>query len=171
MDILKSQRNEELIQKLRDGIITKEEQDELINNYKVMALGVTKKYARSYNFDTMLADATFAVVIAVNKAKGRLKHNNFSPYCFLYIKGFLLRQMKQAQMIEYTNDMEKVLVNGDVEYVDTLDSILSKVEDMTELEVVKMRLQGYKDNEIAENLDISVSNVQRSRLKLESRVC
>lgn len=147
---------------------------EMIESYLGLGLALVARFAKIDDVvDDLVSAAFLAIVQAVNRiAAGHLTHDNVSPYIVTYIKGGLRKELAKRPVI-YTPELaikpmwQRVpLENVDASIpadntLEVEEELASIVSDDTDIEIIRMRLLGYRAIHVAKELGISRGNVSR----------
>ncbi len=175
----------ELLKKVREG--DKVAIDKMIFSHILLALSITNRYKgtrglNSYGHDLSSA-AIVGVVTAVNQiAKGKMiNHDNVTGYIVIYVRQFIADAINHYPTI-YTprrknNEIVKPLSDSlsrrdsqsSIQELETWDLIDSLTDNETEKKILKLREEGYTDDEVGNLVGLSRSQVFRIRHDLFQR--
>lgn len=156
--------------------------DEMVKGYMRLALSIVGKYLRllkSKRFiDDLVSAAMEGVVLAINDVKENQPVENYAAHVATHVHGelgHLLRTMNSNQVKFESGmllDYDRLILEmrDDENYARVEGIIEDNIENELEAQVVKLRKEGYTDEEIADQLEVSRSTVQVIRQDLYDRV-
>lgn len=144
-----------MIEKLKSGVATEDEQNEIARQY----LNVINYYAQGDG--DLISAGNEGLAYAIRNAK-KIRGENLKGWIFLCISRAVAKERKKRAK---GPPMPDLYYTPSTLYRD----IQELCKDDTERTIVKKRVDGYKDDEIAVEIGLSVSGVHRIRMKIKAR--
>lgn len=170
-----------LVQKLRDGTITKSEYDGIFMAHTRLIITIVHEQAwkAPYLFDDLLQIAMLSLYETLDKAALRLTDNNITPYLVVHVRGAILDAIRRGKITRKI-DRDRRSVKSE-SYKDTNTStneIMEAIEFAIEQDknlkrrefkkvIIRLRTAGYDNKEIAGILNISISYIQNLLLDIK----
>lgn len=130
-----------------------------------LAINYAKKFSRGVPFmrHDMISEALLVLVLAVQE---HLDHPNFIAYLKVRLRGALLDMLKVHEPDIPYDDIFPTHDNYSKLYLNDLMQIFSKEE----LKVITMRVDGYTDQEIADDFGVSRTAIVKRRLTICQKI-
>ena len=154
---------QELLPKLREG--DKATKERVITGYMRLAISIANRYG--YNDREVIHSAAlYGVCFAIDRViKGFLEHDNLSGFVIKHIHRFCKEELLNKKTLPLY-DVPDNYVGGTVELFDLFDFL---IKDDVEKQIIRLRMNGLVDGEIAEMLNLSKSFVYRIRKNFQER--
>jgi RNA polymerase sigma factor (sigma-70 family) len=173
---------QELVQKLRDQLITFQEKEELFHELTPLAVKIAKNLATGYLLrkrDDIIAEAMFLLFKFINQAATSLVDNNIEMYLSLSIRNSLLRYIKEDSLVRVAEATQRrtgtKFARVDLSEIAELSArgesnFNEEIEDLTtnplEQKILQLRLQSFTFKEIGQKLKLSPSKIHMLCTKL-----
>lgn len=144
-----------MIEKLKSGVATEEEKNEIARQY----LRVVNYYAQGDG--DLISAGNEGLAYAIRNAH-KIRGDNLEGWIFLCISRIIARARKK--LIKGPPMPHPYYVPSTLYH-----DIQELCKDDTERTIVKKRVDGYKDDEIAVEIGLSASGVHRIRMKIKAR--
>ena len=169
-------RSREIAQKLRVKNATREERDELFLGHLALAAGITGKYVKVCGMvgDELFSEATLAIAMAIEEAPSKLVDDNFTWFCTAKIHSRLMQTWEKRKYVEdFVSACHAKIARGQQRMahraIQLMDDILGLAANETEEQIIKLRAEGYTDEEVAQKIGVPRREVNRIRQKIEER--
>jgi DNA-binding NarL/FixJ family response regulator len=149
--MISRERSMALASKLRAKRITDAERQELWEGHVPLAKSLAAGFGGS---DQRTKIALQAISAALEEAPSQLRNDHFTAFCAAKIRS-KLQQLDQGGEPVPLSSQPRAEAHG--------DKLLATCVSDTERQVVKLRLGGYTDREIAERLGLSAKAVRNAR--------
>lgn len=185
-------RLDELASKVRDGTITAEEKEELTGSFIRLTFCIAKSLGGSNHtkVEDYVSCGLFGIAYAIWHAQEKLKDQNIAAWIIYNIKEHIRRFRRRdhsvpvpastytkakregrplpvAPTVHSLGSHEPCSELGNVYELREIIQLCAK--DDEDRQIIRLRLQGYKDVEIAEKMGVSKSHVNNKRNAIESR--
>jgi DNA-binding CsgD family transcriptional regulator len=180
------ERLQQLVKAVREGVATQSEFTELALGHIRLACSIAVNYANGVQHvgEELINEAVFGLVIALSKAREKLRDDNITPFCVSYMRKHILAYLYQSSMVPvpystlkrrerqganivvpgYTSDTDMIPdIESNLDHVK--EEIQKAIKNDFEREVIQRRALGYNDREIAEQLNEArhiVNNAKRA---------
>lgn len=180
---IEDERLEVLVQRLRDGTITKDERDEIASGHVKLAIGIACCYKGDP--DVLIAEALFGVARGIDHAQQSLVDNNLTPYLVRWIHKYCALSSGYRGIVgpgidavrkhlaagsplvlpEIVYDVTEIIAPED-EADQLLELILECASDDLAKTVIQHRIEGMTDVEIARLLGLSFGYVAKIKRRV-----
>jgi len=145
--------------------------DETVNNaileYRLLAINYAKRFSRSllHMRGDMISEALLTLTIAAHE---HLDHPNFEAYLRVRLRGALLDMLRRRENNVPYDDISSCNDN----YMDMYMREIAALQffNLEELQIIKMRIDGYTDQEIAESFGVWPSAIRKRRVAICQKI-
>lgn len=156
------------------------DKQKLIKDHIGLAIYIAMRSARKCPrlTDLLINEALYGLVYAVEKAETKVKDGNYTPWIgvyvtrfvqhgYLYYKSFNIGKTKVPIYPLEQNNVASYNLN--LKRLEVEEIAKQLVKDSIDVEILDLRLQGYKNIEIADLLEMSNVEVSRRRNQMKKR--
>jgi len=161
---------EEITIRIRSGETREDDLDRIILGHLRLSISIAAKYAKCLKEDhhILVAGAFYGVVWAVNKAKEKLIDNNMTGWIVSNVNRFVYEEYKKNRPKKAPSKRKSYTYDQSPEF--EIQEIIDKIcKSDTDKEIMTLRMQGFKDKEIASKLKRSKIWIAVSRKKIKQR--
>ena len=182
-DRLDSKIKEELIKKLKDKTITKEEKDLLIEDHITLAISILSHYKLS-DFPIFLSEALYAIIIAIEQAPDKLYDNNLPAFISskinsmvsdLILKNNIFNRKIKKKIISTDDYFDNIIFDigkddNNLKLLKIKNLINSCLKNEEEKLLIELREQNYKYKEITELIGLNKDKISKILDRIYDRV-
>lgn len=189
---LDEQRLDELATRIRAGTVTSEEKEELTAGFVRLAYLIARSLARgdSTRTDDYFSCGLFGIAYAIYHAKERLKDQNIAAWIVYQIRDHIKKFRRRDHLVPVPAQTYFVakregrslpappavlsmsgiqLAEKRSELYDLREAVFLCAKDTTDEQIVQLRIEGFKDTEIADKLSMPKTAVNNRRRAIEDR--
>jgi hypothetical protein len=178
----------EAVSKLRSKSLTRPELEELTKHFFPLAKNMAKKYGRKGDIDEFITAGYEGIEYALRKAPEKMYDDNLELWVKSCIYRFVRRYKVTSHVLCVPNtSLRRAEAQGDVtrmmeshpllendlvmrqstRYQELVVVLEESALDEVDLGIIQLRVQGFSDQEIGEQLGKSNSDIHRRRKRME----